>query len=276
MFAPTKTWRRWHRKVNVGQKRYAVCSAIAASGVPGLVMARGHEISRIPEVPLVVSEKVEEFKKTKEAVTFLRKINAYPDIEKVVKSKRYRAGKGKSRNRRYKQKLGPLVIYDQDNGVVKAFRNIPGIDFCQVDAINILKVAPGGHLGRFIIWTEGAFKKLDSLYGTWRGGKATLKKDWSLPTAKMSNPDFGRLIRSEEIQKAIRPPKKIERPPKYHRNPLKRTKLMVKLNPYAAVLKRAAILEKMRKEGRDSKVAEKRAAPKKGTKKGKKAAAKAK
>jgi hypothetical protein len=22
MFAPTKTWRRWHRKVNVAQKRY--------------------------------------------------------------------------------------------------------------------------------------------------------------------------------------------------------------------------------------------------------------
>ncbi len=41
MFAPTKTWRRWHRRVNVAQKRYAMCSAIAASGVPALVMAKG-------------------------------------------------------------------------------------------------------------------------------------------------------------------------------------------------------------------------------------------
>lgn len=31
------------------------------------------------------------------------------------------------RNRRWKQKLGPLVIYDKDNGIVKAFRNIPGM-----------------------------------------------------------------------------------------------------------------------------------------------------
>jgi large subunit ribosomal protein L4e len=23
MFAPTKTWRRWHRKININQKRYA-------------------------------------------------------------------------------------------------------------------------------------------------------------------------------------------------------------------------------------------------------------
>jgi len=44
MFAPTRVWRRWHRRVNVAQKRYAICSAVAATGVPGLVMARGHLI----------------------------------------------------------------------------------------------------------------------------------------------------------------------------------------------------------------------------------------
>ena len=44
-----------------------------------------------------------------------------------------RAGKGKLRNRRHVQKLGPLVIYDQDQGVTKAFRNIPGVDVIQVD-----------------------------------------------------------------------------------------------------------------------------------------------
>lgn len=41
MFAPTKPWRRWHRKINVNQKRYALVSAIAASGVPALVQSKG-------------------------------------------------------------------------------------------------------------------------------------------------------------------------------------------------------------------------------------------
>jgi large subunit ribosomal protein L4e len=41
MFAPTKPWRRWHRRININLKRYAVVSAIAASGVPALVMSRG-------------------------------------------------------------------------------------------------------------------------------------------------------------------------------------------------------------------------------------------
>merc|ERR1711902_179405 len=70
------TWRRWHRKVNVAQKRYAICSAIAATGVPALVMAKGHQIQGIPEVPLVVADKVQSFAKTKEAVVFLRKNKA--------------------------------------------------------------------------------------------------------------------------------------------------------------------------------------------------------
>jgi large subunit ribosomal protein L4e len=126
MFGPTKAWRRWHRKVNVKQRRYAICSAIAASGVPGLVMAKGHNIEGVPEVPLVLSDKVEEIKKTKEAVKILRNLSAWKDIERVVATRRFRAGKGKLRNRRRIMKRGPLVIYNKDNGITKAFRNIPG------------------------------------------------------------------------------------------------------------------------------------------------------
>lgn len=50
MFAPTKTWRRWHVKTNQNQKRYATASAIAASALPALVMARGHKIDKVNEV----------------------------------------------------------------------------------------------------------------------------------------------------------------------------------------------------------------------------------
>merc|ERR1712203_501929 len=95
MFAPTKTWRRWHHRINTNQKRYAMCSAIAATGVPALVMSKGHKVEEISEVPLVVDDQVESFAKTKEAVQLLRKLNAWADVEKVYKSKRFRAGKGK-------------------------------------------------------------------------------------------------------------------------------------------------------------------------------------
>jgi len=242
MFAPTKTWRRWHRKINVAQKRYAMCSAIAATGVPALVMAKGHQIGGINEVPLVVSDKVQGFQKTKEAVVFLRRNKAWADVAKVYATRRMRAGKGKMRNRRRVQKLGPLVIYDQDQGLTKAFRNIPGVDCIQVDALNLLKLAPGGHVGRFCIWTEAAFKKLDSIYGTWRKASET-KKNWNLPMPKMANTDLSKLLKSEEIRKVLRAPnRKIVKSAKTKTNPLKNIKAMLALNPYAAVVKKNAEL----------------------------------
>merc|ERR1712189_171593 len=151
MFAPTKTWRRWHHKININQKRYALCSAIAASGIPSLVMSKGHMINEVPEMPLVVSDKVQEYSKTKEAVALLRKLRAWSDVQKVYKTRRFRAGKGKMRNRRRTAKLGPLVVYGKDQGLTKAFRNIPGVSLCSVNKLNLLKLAPGGHVGRFVI-----------------------------------------------------------------------------------------------------------------------------
>jgi len=248
MFAPTKTWRRWHRRVNVAQKRYAMCSAIAATGVPSLVMAKGHVISNISEIPLVVSDQVQQFQKTKQAVEFLRRNKAWADVAKVYATRRMRAGKGKLRNRRHVQKLGPLVIYDQDQGLTKSFRNIPGVECIQIDNLNLLKLAPGGHLGRFCIWTESAFRKLDAIYGTWRKPSQT-KKYWNLPMPVMANTDLTKILKSEEIRKVLRAPnRKITKAKCTKANPLKNIRAMLKLNPYAAVVKRSAEMRSTKKK----------------------------
>lgn len=168
MFAPTKTWRRWHRKINQNQRRYAMCSALAATALPSLVMARGHRIDNIGEVPLVVDNSIEKLTKTKDAVQLLRALNAYGDVEKSKASRKVRPGKGKMRNRRYVMRKGPLVIYNEDHGITRAFRNLPGVELLKVDRMNLLLLAPGGHLGRFCIWSRAAFDKLDALYGTWK------------------------------------------------------------------------------------------------------------
>lgn len=91
-------------------------------------------------------------------------------------------------------------------GLTKAFRNIPGVDLINVTKLNLLKLAPGGHVGRFVIWTQSAFEKLDALYGAWRKN-ATLKKGYNLPFPKMTNTDLSRLLKSDEIKKVVKPPK---------------------------------------------------------------------
>lgn len=241
MFAPTKPWRRWHRKINVNLKRYALVSALAASGVPALVQSRGHVIDGISELPLVVSNDIQKFQKTKQAVAFLRRSKVWADVQKVYKSQRMRAGRGKMRNRRRVQRRGPLIIYAKDEGLGKAFRNIPGVDTMNVNKLNLLKLAPGGHVGRLCVWTEDAFSKLDDIYGTWKK-KSTCKKDYNLPTPIMLNTDLARLLKSEEIRRVLKPAKKVVHRHVRRLNPLTNKRQMVKLNPYAEVTKRRDIL----------------------------------
>ncbi len=108
MFAPTKLWRRWFIKTNQNQKRYATASALAATAVPSLVLARGHRVEELEEIPLVVADAAEGLTKTKEAVALLKAVNAYNDVVKVSNSRKIRAGVGKLRNRRHTQRRGPL------------------------------------------------------------------------------------------------------------------------------------------------------------------------
>lgn len=79
------------------------------------------------------------------------------------------------RNRRRIQRRGPLIVYDQDQGLRRAFRNIPGVDLISVQKLNLLKLAPGGHVGRFVIWTQSAFQKLDKLFGSWKNASKEKK-----------------------------------------------------------------------------------------------------
>ena len=78
-----------------------------------------------------------------------------------------------------------------------------------INKMNLLKLAPGGHVGRFVIWTKSAFEKLDELYGTWRK-ESQLKADYNLPYPKMANTDLSRLLKSEEIRKVLRAPRYID------------------------------------------------------------------
>jgi large subunit ribosomal protein L4e len=141
MFAPNKIWRRWHRRVNVNLKRYATCSALAATALPSLVLARGHKVESLPEVPLVLADEVQSITKTKQAVDVLTNVGAYKDVERAIASRNLRRGKGKMRNRRYVMRKGPLIIYKDDTGLVQAMRNIPGVDLCHIDRLNLLQVS---------------------------------------------------------------------------------------------------------------------------------------
>jgi large subunit ribosomal protein L4e len=261
MFAPTRVWRRWHRKISVGQRRFAVASAIAATGITSLVMARGHRVSNVPELPLVLA--MGEVNRVKDFLGNMRNYGLDADIEKAKESRTLRAGSGKARNRRYVARKGPLVVYGDKNlpatqAIRQGARNLPGVEMCSVDSLNLLQLAPGGHMGRLVVWTKDAFEALDGLYGTAPGAASSKKRDFTLPRASMTTPDVARIINSDEVQRAIRPKKaRVTKSPR-KQNPLTNTRHLLKLNPYAEVAIRAE--RRKQEQAKTAKVASKKRA----------------
>ncbi|KAK9809167.1 hypothetical protein WJX72_010554 [[Myrmecia] bisecta] len=218
-----------------------------ASALPALVMARGHRIEQVAEVPLVIDDGAESVTKTAKAVAVLKTVGAYADAEKAKASRNIRRGKGKMRNRRYVNRKGPLVVYGTDSGIAKAFRNLPGVDVASVERLNLLQLAPGGHLGRFIIWTKSAFAKLDEIFGT-VDKESVQKKGYKLPRAPMTNSDLTRLINSDEIQTVVRPPIQTKKGAPLKKNPLKNLGALLKLNPYAKTARRMELLAEAKRK----------------------------
>jgi len=159
---------------------------------------------------MVLDDAIESVSATKTALSILTAVGAGTDVESASASLHIRAGRGKMRNRRYVISKGPLVIHANDYGISRAFRNLPGVDIAKVEAVNLIKLAPGGHLGRFLIWTKSAIECLDTIFGSFEI-PSRVKKGYVLPRTCMKNSNLARLINSDEVQSVVNAPKNIHR-----------------------------------------------------------------
>lgn len=189
-------------------------------------------------IPLVVDDKLDNVEKTKDAVAFLKKIGVYADVARVINSKTQRAGKQKMRGKHYKLRKGPLFVYNSESKkLAQAVRNLPGVEICNVNRLNLRQLAPGGQIGRLIIWTQSAFKALDQVFGTHRVA-AKGKTGYHLQRPLLTNPDIAKIINSNEVQSVVRAQK---RHSDLHtvgkKNPLTNHAARERLNPHSATLR---------------------------------------
>jgi large subunit ribosomal protein L4e len=154
-------------KKNINKKTYklSLLSAISASGDIKLIKERGHTVENIPEVPLVVDDKIQTIRKTEQIYKILCDLGLKEELFKIKKSKKIRSGKGKRRGRKYKRVKGVLFVIKDDFGILKASRNILGLEIARIGDLSIEHLAPGGEPGRLIIWTQSAFNELTTKYG---------------------------------------------------------------------------------------------------------------
>lgn len=162
---PERLEKIYHERINVKERRLALRSAIAATASRDLVAGRGHAVKDATVLPLVVSDDIKAIATASEFRELLKKISLWEDAERAKNGIKERAGRGKTRGRRWVKPKSLLLVTDELNPPVRlASRNFVGIDFADVASLNVEMLAPGGHAGRLTLWTESALKKIDELY----------------------------------------------------------------------------------------------------------------
>jgi len=147
------------KKMNRKELRQAMLSAVAATTSGELVRARGHRFPAETELPLIVSNDVEQLTETSEAMKILKNFKIWEDVERASK-RRYRGGRGSIRGRPHKHSVSVLLVVEKKQGVQRAFRNLQGVTVVDVASLNVCDLAPGTHPGRLTIWTQSAIKSV--------------------------------------------------------------------------------------------------------------------
>jgi len=162
---PTTPARILEKKINRKERRRALASAIAATGVKEIVAARGHIVEGVPSFPFVVSDEIQNVSSTESAKSVLTTLGVWPDIDRAKARTKARSGKSRARGRAKRHGVGPLIVVNEDKGIVRAVRNLVGVNVVKVNDLNVENLAPGTHPGRLTVWTESAVRQLEQLFG---------------------------------------------------------------------------------------------------------------
>ena len=155
---PPKPTKDWSKKINQKERRKAIRSALSATIIKEIVQNRGHILPN--QYPFVLENKVEEFNKTKQVFDLLSKFGFDNELSRA-KEKKIRAGRGKTRNRPYKKKVGPLLVVSKDCALLQSVSNLAGFEVVKVDNLNAKLLAPGQRMGRLTIFSEAAIDRLE-------------------------------------------------------------------------------------------------------------------
>lgn len=154
---PPKAEKIWTRKINRGERRKAIRSALAATLIKELVQKRGHKVPM--QYPIILESTIEGMKKTKEVLQLFHKIGLQEELQRVAKQS-MRTGKGKMRGRLYRTRKGPLLVVSKECPLLKAAQNVLGVDIEIVNHINAELLAPGAEVGRLTYFTQAALEHM--------------------------------------------------------------------------------------------------------------------
>ncbi|MDP4012758.1 MAG: 50S ribosomal protein L4 [Candidatus Nanoarchaeia archaeon] len=154
---PPKAGKVWSEKINIKERKKAIRSALSATIDADIVKTRGHLFN---ELPTVIDSKIESLEKTHKVIELFNNLGLQDEVQRL-QYRKIRAGKGKSRGRKYKTKTGPLLVVSGTCALTNAAENIPGVKVCNVRKLNAELLAPGTSAGRLTIYTDKALEIME-------------------------------------------------------------------------------------------------------------------
>jgi len=155
---PPKSSKIFKKKINIRERRKAIRSALAATLLKNIVLKRP-SLSNLEQTPIIIISNFESLDKTSKVIDLFKKIGLEEELKRISERK-IRAGKGKSRGRKYRTKKGPLIVVSKDCPLVRSALNIPGVDISLINNLNAELLAPGTAPGRLTIFSEAALEKM--------------------------------------------------------------------------------------------------------------------
>jgi large subunit ribosomal protein L4e len=107
---PPVSWKKNYKKINKKEKQLGFCSAIAATANKDIIEKRGHNVEKIIEFPIVISNDLEKISKTAELRKTLLSLGLEEDLKRSTNIVKIPSGKSRLRGRRKHSALSCLIV----------------------------------------------------------------------------------------------------------------------------------------------------------------------
>ena len=154
---PPKVQKILVERINKREKKKAMFSAIAATAKKDIV-GKKHVLPKI-EIPIVLDDSCLSLSKTKDVVKLFEKLNLAGDVERAKNGRRKKYGRaGGSKTPR-----SVLLVSAKQSPILKAAKNLPGVNVVTLDSMKVSDFAPGGVPGRLTVWTKSAIENVGKI-----------------------------------------------------------------------------------------------------------------
>ncbi len=144
--------------INKKEHIKALASALASTAMMEWVKKR-LRTAELKHAPLVLADDLAQLSKTKDVVKVLSSFGLDKEIEWVKDHRKRKTGVRRRKKEKHDESVSLLIVV-HDGTVLKAARNLPGVDVVKAEELQVRHLAPGCLPGRPTIFTPSALEIL--------------------------------------------------------------------------------------------------------------------